>query len=67
MQFDLGMRYTASRIASRVALGVARAAAIERRVAIADLVGAPATLGALAGDGDAPGITDSFLHGVSLE
>ncbi|MHB1097786.1 MAG: hypothetical protein ACYC3F_16630 [Gemmatimonadaceae bacterium] len=51
---------------ARVALGAARATAHERRVAVADLVGAPSTFGALAGDADAPGIIDSFLRGVSL-
>ena len=52
--------------AARVALGIARVAVLERRVAIGDLTGASPTLVALAGDGDAQGITDSFLHGVSL-
>lgn len=52
--------------AARVALGIARVAALERRVAIADLTSASPTLVALAGDGDAQGITDSFLHGLSL-
>ncbi|MFA6167271.1 MAG: hypothetical protein WC700_11690 [Gemmatimonadaceae bacterium] len=51
---------------ARVALGAARATAHERRVAVADLAGAPAALGALAGTADAPGIIDSFLRGVSL-
>ena len=49
-----------------MALGAARAIASERRVAVADLVGAPSVLGALAGAADAPGIIDSFLRGVSL-
>jgi hypothetical protein len=52
--------------AARVALGIARVVALERRVAIGDLTGASPTLVALAGDGDAQGITDSFLYGVSL-
>ena len=51
---------------ARVALGAARATARERRVAVADLVGAPAALDAVAGAADAPGIIDSFLRGVSL-
>lgn len=51
---------------ARVALGIARATASERRVAVADLVGAPSALRALAGAADAPGIIDSFLRGVSL-
>lgn len=51
---------------ARVALGAARASASARRVAVADLVGAPSALGALAGTADAPGIIDSFLRGVSL-
>ncbi|MBA4070283.1 MAG: hypothetical protein C0497_00345 [Gemmatimonas sp.] len=51
---------------ARVALGAARATARERRVAVADLVGAPAALRALAGAADAPGLIDSFLRGVSL-
>ena len=52
--------------AARVAIGIARAAAVERRVAIADIAGATPSLVALSGDGDAHGITDSFLYGVSL-
>jgi len=51
---------------ARVALGAARATASERRVAVADLVGAPSALGAVTGAADAPGIIDSFLRGVSL-
>ena len=51
---------------ARVALGAARATARERRVAVADLMGAPSVLGALASAADAPGIIDSFLRGVSL-
>jgi hypothetical protein len=52
--------------AAYVALGIARVGALERRVAVADLTGGTPTLVALAGDGDAHGITDSFLYGVSL-
>lgn len=51
---------------ARVALGAARATARDRRVAVADLAGAPSALGALAGAADAPGIIDSFVRGVSL-
>ncbi|MHB0963966.1 MAG: hypothetical protein ACYC5V_12240 [Gemmatimonadaceae bacterium] len=51
---------------ARVALGAARAIAHERHVAVADLVGAPTALGALAGAAEAPGIIDSFVRGVSL-
>lgn len=51
---------------ARVALGAARAIAGDRRVAVADLVGAPSVFGALADAADAPGIIDSFLRGVSL-
>lgn len=51
---------------ARVALGAARAVAGERRVAVADLVGAPAVLGTLADAANAPGIIDSFLRGISL-
>lgn len=53
-------------IAAKVALGVGRVASLERRVAIADIAGATPSLVALSGDGDAHGITDSFLYGVSL-
>ncbi len=52
--------------AARVALGIARVVARERRVAIADLTGASPTLAALAGDAGAHGITDCFQRGVSL-
>ncbi|MBI5600521.1 MAG: hypothetical protein HY944_03030 [Gemmatimonadetes bacterium] len=51
---------------ARVALGAARAVASERRVAVADLVGAPLVLGTLGDAAGAPGIIDSFLRGVSL-
>jgi hypothetical protein len=51
---------------ARVALGAGRAVALDRRVAVADLVGAPAVLGTLADAAGAPGIIDSFLRGVSL-
>jgi len=57
---------TDAECAARVALGIGRVAALERRVAVADLTGGAPSLVALAGDGDAHGITDSFLYGVSL-
>jgi hypothetical protein len=53
-------------VAARVAVGIARVAALERRVALGDLTGESPTLAALGGGGDAHGITDSFLYGVSL-
>ena len=52
--------------AALVALGIARAQAIQRRVAIADLVGETPVLQSLVADQDAHGISDSFLFGVSL-
>ncbi|WP_306521149.1 SPOR domain-containing protein [Gemmatimonas sp.] len=53
-------------IAVSVAIGVARAHAPHRRVAIADLIGeSPAIESQLTGD-DPHGIADSFLYGVSL-
>jgi hypothetical protein len=54
-------------MAAWVALGIARAQAERRRVAVADLVGEVAPLQALVGQDDDPhGISDSFLYGVSL-
>ncbi|MGZ8470205.1 MAG: hypothetical protein ACXW61_11500 [Gemmatirosa sp.] len=54
-------------IAAWVALGIARAQAERRRVAIADLVGEVGPLQALVDQDDDPhGISDSFLYGVSL-
>ncbi len=54
-------------IAAWVALGIARAQAERRRVAVADLVGEVAPLQALVDQDDDPhGISDSFLYGVSL-
>jgi hypothetical protein len=54
-------------VSAWVALGIARAQAAHRRVAVGDLVGEVAPLRALvAEDDDAHGITDSFLYGVSL-
>ena len=52
--------------AAHVAVGIARVASLERRVAIGDLTGGTPALLTLAGDGDAHGITDSFLYGISL-
>jgi len=52
--------------AARVALGLARAAGLERRVAIADLSGESPTLRTLAGAADGQGISDCFRDGVSL-
>jgi hypothetical protein len=51
---------------ARAALGLARALAETRQVALADLLGESATLAALVDDPAAPGIADSFVHGVSL-
>lgn len=53
-------------LAVSVALGLARAQGLRRRVAVADLIGeAPAIEALLTGD-DPHGISDSFLYGVSL-
>jgi len=52
--------------AARVALGLARVAGLERRVAIADLSGESPTLRELAGAADGVGITDCFRDGISL-
>jgi hypothetical protein len=53
--------------AAWVALGLARAQAIRRRVAVADLVGEVPPLQSLVDpDSDPHGISDSFLYGVSL-
>ena len=49
-----------------VALGIARAQAQHRRVAVGDLIGDVAPLRALVTDDDPHGLTDSFLYGVSL-
>ncbi len=54
-------------VAAWVALGIARAQAEHRRVAVADLVGEVAPLQGLVSEDDDPhGISDSFLYGVSL-
>ena len=52
--------------AAQMAIGVARAQAARRRVAIADLVGESPPLEALNHGDDPHGIADSFLYGVSL-
>ena len=52
--------------AASMALAIARAQGVRRRVAVADLIGeAPAIEALLVGD-DPHGISDSFLYGVSL-
>ncbi|GJG84877.1 hypothetical protein tb265_00580 [Gemmatimonadetes bacterium T265] len=52
--------------AAWVALGIARAQAERRRVAVADLIGDAQALAPLDTDADAPGIADSLTYGVSL-
>lgn len=52
--------------AAWVALGLARAQAARRRVAVADLVGDAYALALPEDADDAPGIADSFAYGVSL-
>jgi hypothetical protein len=52
--------------AAHVALGIARSEADHRRVVIGDLVGDLPPLRSLVEDEDAPGISDSFLYGVSM-
>lgn len=49
-----------------VALGIGRAQASHRRVAIGDLIGDVAPLHELVTDDDPHGITDAFLYGVSF-
>ena len=49
-----------------VALGIGRAQARHRRVAVGDLIGDVAPLRELVTDDDPHGITDAFLYGVSL-
>ena len=49
-----------------VALGIGRAQAARRRVAVGDLIGDVAPLRELVTDDDPHGITDAFLYGVSL-
>ncbi len=51
---------------AHAALGLARALSDRQQVALADLLGESRTLAALVDDPDAPGIADSFVHGVSL-
>jgi hypothetical protein len=57
---------TDANAASSVAIGIARAQGMRRRVAIADLVGESPPLEALYRGDDPHGIADSFLYGVSL-
>ena len=52
--------------AALVALGIARAQAARRRVAVADLIGEVGPLQSLVQGDDPHGIADSFLYGVSL-
>jgi len=52
--------------AAHVALGIARAEAGHRRSVVGDLVGDLPPLRSLIREEEAPGITDSFLYGVSL-
>jgi hypothetical protein len=49
-----------------VALGIARAQASHRRVAVGDLIGDVAPIQDLVTDDDPHGLTDSFIYGVSL-
>jgi hypothetical protein len=49
-----------------VALGIARAQATHRRVAVGDLIGDVAPIRELVTDDDPHGLTDSFLYGVSI-
>jgi hypothetical protein len=51
---------------ARVALGIGRAQAQHRRVAIGDLLGDAPPLQSLIGADDPHGIVDSFMYGVSL-
>lgn len=52
--------------AAHVALGLARAEALRRRVVVGDLVGDLAPLTSLLSDDDPHGISDSILYGVSI-
>jgi hypothetical protein len=49
-----------------VALGIGRAQASHRRVAVGDLIGDVAPIRELVTDDDPHGLTDAFLYGVSL-
>jgi len=49
-----------------VALGIGRAQAANRRVAVGDLIGDVAPIRELVSDEDPHGLTDAFLYGVSL-
>jgi hypothetical protein len=55
-----------SLVAARVALGIGRAQAARRRVAIGDLYGDAAPIATLVTDDDPHGLVDSFVYGVSL-
>jgi hypothetical protein len=57
---------TDSDVAASIAIGIARAQGVRRRVAIADLVGESRPLEALLTGDDPHGVSDSFLYGVSL-
>lgn len=54
------------RVATEVAIGMARAQGQQRRVAVADLLGEASAIEALLSGDDPHGISDSFLYGVSL-
>lgn len=51
---------------AQVALGIGRAQAERRRVAVGDLIGDAPPLASLVPDDDVHGLVDSFLYGVSL-
>lgn len=51
---------------AQVALGIGRAQAERRRVAVGDLIGDAPPLASLVPDEDVHGLVDSFLYGVSL-
>lgn len=51
---------------ARVALGISRAQAARRRVAVCDLLGEAPPLQALVAGDDPHGIVDSFIYGISL-
>jgi hypothetical protein len=55
-----------SLVAARVALGIGRAQAKRRRVAIGDLYGDAPPIATLITDDDPHGLVDSFVYGVSL-
>ena len=53
-------------VTGRVAIGIARAQAMHRHVAVGDLFGESPPIQELVGTDDPHGIVDSFLYGVSL-